>query len=666
VTIEIDGANLLPTVTASLTSGPTTISASAIDFVSASQIFATFNLNGAAPGNYTATVQQGAQSASLPNDLVVTAAASVPSPLQITFGAPQLVRSGRTGTIVITYTNVSSNDIVAPLLNVSSTNAKVLFSTADDPNDYLQTVQMLAVARSGPAGILRPGQSGSLTLSLLSDDTVDKDPIPISVQQNKAGQTISWAAQENALKPPAFSSAAWNVVFSNLVSTLGTTTDSYNQALAQAATYLGNVGETTAQVSDVARLWSFLVAQANASFPIANLGTTFDARLPIPGTLSLAIDRTFVSSIAGRYQTGLFGQGWISSWQTALATNAAGDVAIQSDGGLDYFALQPNGTYLATDAEFGTLTTSGGVFTLTNPNGMQSVFLPSGALNYVQDTNGNRITLGYSGQNQLVTLTYSNPSDTSEPTEQLTLTYNAQGFVSQVADGTGALWTYSYDGAGRLLSVTAPGNLTTSYTYDTTSNGETTNSLLSITNPDGSQENFTYNSTTGNLIGTSALGGADAATYTYLGEAEVMTTDAAGDQTTVWYNDLGLPSRVESPLGGISTGSYDENGDLVSYTNAAGGTYQYQYDSHGNLTETVNPLGQTVQMTYGTLGNLTSITDADNNTTTYSYDSSGNLLSITYPDGTSQSFTYNPLGNLTETIEQNGDPVATSTTPRGW
>ena len=78
-------------------------------------------------------------------------------------------------------------------------------------------------------------------------------------------------------------------------------------------------------------------------------------------------------------------------------------------------------------------------------------------MNYEQDTNGNRITLGYNGQNQLVTLTYSNPSDPSEPTEQLTLTYNAQGFVSQVADGTGDVWTYAYDTAGHLLSVTAPG-----------------------------------------------------------------------------------------------------------------------------------------------------------------------------------------------------------------
>ena len=49
VTIEIDGTNFSPTTTATLTLGGTTITPRRIDFVSASQIFATFNLAGATP-----------------------------------------------------------------------------------------------------------------------------------------------------------------------------------------------------------------------------------------------------------------------------------------------------------------------------------------------------------------------------------------------------------------------------------------------------------------------------------------------------------------------------------------------------------------------------------------------------------------------------------------
>jgi RHS repeat-associated protein len=658
VTVEIDGTNFTPAATASLTLDGTTINASSIDFVSASQIFATFNLAGAAVGNYALSVHQGSQSVTAPSTFHVVAAS--PASLNADLITPQFVRSGRTATIVITYANQTDNDMVAPLLAISSTNTNVSFSTPDDPNDYVQAAQVLAVAPSGPAGILRPGQSGQLTLTLLSDDTIDGDQIPVQVSQLENGQTIDWASLHASLQPSGIPTAAWNVIYGNMLATIGSTTDSYNAALAQAATYLSGLGETTAEVSDIGTIWTLLLSQADASFPTPTLISAVDASLSTPGNPSLAIDRTFMSSIDGRYTQGIFGLGWTTSWQTSLSVDGSGNVTIDSGGALGYFPIQANGTFLDTNGEYGSLTQSDGIYTFIDTSGNRYVFLASGLLNYEQDTNGNRITLGYNGQNEMVTLTYSNPSDASEPAEQLGLTYNAQGFVSKVADGTGDVWTYMYDGTGHLLSVTAPGptpaGLTTSYTYDTGSNPETANALLSITNPDGSQENFTYDAL-GRLSTASANGGAEATTYTYAGEAEVEEADSADDQTIVWYNELGLPSRVQDPLGGISTYLYDNNGNLVSATDAAGDIYQYTYDQNGNLTKTINPLGQIVQMTYDSLSDLTSITDAGGNTTQYNYNSAGNLLSISYPDGTEQSFTYDPLGNLSETTLQNGDPV---------
>ena len=53
VTVAIAGANFTPGTTASPTSCSTTIGAAAIDFVSASQLFFTFNLGGQAAGSYT-------------------------------------------------------------------------------------------------------------------------------------------------------------------------------------------------------------------------------------------------------------------------------------------------------------------------------------------------------------------------------------------------------------------------------------------------------------------------------------------------------------------------------------------------------------------------------------------------------------------------------------
>ena len=671
MTMEIDGTNFTSNTTASLTvlGGTATINA-AIDYINASQLFATFNLNREGTGYYTLTVKDGTQSVT--EQSLFTVEANNKSGLDIGLCTPEYIRSGRTATITIGYTNLNNDDMVAPLLEISSTNPYVYFSTPDDPNDYVQSAEVLAVSSYGPAGVLEgdnpgffapPGSSGFITLTLLSNDAIDGDSIPIQVSEIEAGQTIDWASQEASLKPASIPTAAWNVIYNNLLASVGTTTDSYNAALAQAATYLSGIGETTAQVSDdqvsdVGRLWSFLVAQASADFPTTTLTSTTDSALSTPGGLSLAIDRTFMSSIDGRYTQGIFGMGWATSWQTSLSVDSSGNVTIDSGGTLSYFPIQANGVFLDTDTESGLLTESAGIYTFTDTSGTQYVFLANGLLNYEQDTNGNRITLGYNAQNQIVTLTYSNPADSSEPTEQLSLTYNAQGFVSQVADGTGNVWSYTYDTAGHLLSVTAPGNMTTSYTYDTGSNAETANALLSITNPDGSQQNFTWSATTGQLTGSSSNGGADAIAYTYPGEAEVEATDSARDVSIVWYNDLGSASRVQDPLGGISNYHYDNNGNLVSSTNAGGDAYQYAYDQKDNLTQIVNPLGQAVDMTYNWLSDLTSITDAGGNTTKYSYSSAGNLLSIAYPGGTQQSFTYDPLGNLSETVEQNGAPLS--------
>jgi RHS repeat-associated protein/uncharacterized repeat protein (TIGR01451 family) len=660
VTVEIGGANFTPDITAGLTLGSQTITAAAIDYVSASQIFATFNLTGATVGSYTLSVQQGAQSATAPVPFQVTTAST--GTLDVTLTTPEVVRAGRTAPIVITYTNPTSNDMVAPLLEISSTNGFIFFSTPDNPNNYRRTTQVLAVATTGPAGILRPGESGQLTLTLLSNSAIDGDGIPVNVDLIQAGQTIDWAAQQGVLKPQSFSWAAWEAIWDNLLPGLGTTTDSYNAALAEAATYLSGLGETSVQVSNVSRLWSFLVAQANASFPTATLTSVVDASLPTPGSLTLAVDRTFMSTIAGRYDSGIFGQGWATSWEMHLRTDGAGNVTIESGGGLAHFIRKPNGSFLSTDGVFGTLTKAGDVYTLTSTSGTRYVFLANGLLNYVQDTNGNRITLGYSFvapsfKNRLTTLTYSNPSQPSQPTEQLTLTYNDQGLISQVADGTGHSYTYAYDADDRLLSVTAPGNLVTAYTYDTTSNPKTQHALLTITAPSGLQQQFVYDSQ-GRLSGTSSNGGTNPITYTYGGQGAVTATDAAANQTTVWFNELGLASRVEDARGGISGYSYDVNGQLVGYADAAGNRYQYAYDSRGNLVEMVNPLSQMLSLTYSSLSDLTSLTDAAGNTMSYARDSAGNLLSITYPDGSQESFTYDPVGNLSETIKQNGHPIA--------
>ena len=299
--------------------------------------------------------------------------------------------------------------------------------------------------------------------------------------------------------------------------------------------------------------------------------------------------------------------------------------------------------------------------------------LPNGQLSYEQDANGNRITLGYNGQNQLVSLTYSNPSDPAEPAEQLTLSYNAQGFVSQEADGTGNIWTYNYDAAGHLLSVTAPGptaaGLTTTYTYDTGNNPETANALCQSPTP--------------RLRGILHLQSDNRPAHRH--------KPIRWEPDRSEFDNLHLPGPSRGHVHGFcrrpSHNLVQRSRPAIPGPVPAGRHLDLplqpkrqphrlhrrrrrrlpvQLRSERQPDADRQPARPDHTGDLRALGNLTSITDADGNTTQYGYSSNGNLLSITYPDGSQESFTYDPLGNLSETVEQNGDVINSSTTPRAW
>ncbi len=202
------------------------------------------------------------------------------------------------------------------------------------------------------------------------------------MSQIRAGQTIDWAAQQAALRPPGVPAAAWSVIYGNLLNIIGSTTNSYNAALAQAATYLGGLGETTAQVSDVGALWSFLVSQADAEFPTPDAHVrrrclAEHTRQPVPRRStgrswrrSKAAPPRASSAWAGR-----------SSWQTSLSVDSSGNVSI--DGSLmGYFVLKPAVRTSTPTAQYGTLTESDGVYTFTNTSGTQYVFLPNGRFEF--------------------------------------------------------------------------------------------------------------------------------------------------------------------------------------------------------------------------------------------------------------------------------------------
>ena len=234
--------------------------------------------------------------------------------------------------------------------------------------------------------------------------------------------------------------------------------------------------------------------------------------------------------------------------------------------------------------------TSNGGFTLTEQDGTVTAYNPNGTLDYVEDTDGNTITAGYT--NGLLT------SLTASSGQSLNIAYNAAGLIASVTDSAGRETTYQYDPTDTYLtSVTTFDGETTSYTYDTGSNPETENALLSIAYPDGTHSYFTLRRRGPDRQHVGRRRRRDDHVLLWAGGA-VASTDALGNTTTDYFDYRGLIVKVTDPLGQSTEYTYDSNYNLTQITDPAGQITTNTYDSQGNLISTTDPLGQTTSFTY--------------------------------------------------------------------
>ena len=130
--------------------------------------------------------------------------------------------------------------------------------------------------------------------------------------------------------------------------------------------------------------------------------------------------------------------------------------------------------------------------------------------------------------------------------EYLDLAYNAQGDLATLTDSTGQTETYGYDPTGQFLTSFTDAYGTTTYTYVTGQSAAQNNALATITNAAGTETFFTYDSE-GRLIDEHENGGAEDETISYLSPGGYVTTDADGNQTTVYFNLFGAPPSLSTP-----------------------------------------------------------------------------------------------------------------------
>jgi RHS repeat-associated protein len=619
VTVTVHGSQFSTKTTVSLGSGGSTLPATQVFFQDDGTLYATFDLTKLSPGAYALQIQDPSQNKGHPvaDPGAFTVNNSVAGSLSFSLTCSQYTNDNKPGTITIDYTNTGNTDVPAPLM-ILSADTNVSFVLPEETAPIPGSVQLLGINQTGPAGILPPGCHGTAELSFLAGSLGSHQVTHFTLSTiPSASNPFDWSSVKNDLRPASVRADAWDVIYPNFITTVGTTLGQYQQALDDAATYLSQLGEST---FDVSRYLSFILQKADD-----------------------------FGAISQRYALGAFGRGWPDPTNIQAVTDPAGNVTIEYSGRVRSFFKQADGSYQGVPGDAATLSVQNGAYQLRETDGTLTAFNPDGTLNYTQETNGNRITAGYTG-GRLTSFLDSLGNTVS-------FTYNSHGRIGQVKDAVGRITTYLYDPNGdHLLSVTDETG-TTTYAYVTPKGPAQAHALQSITYPDGTHVFFSYDDQ-GRLLSQSRDGDAEKLTYSYDSEGGISVTDATGGQSTYYLNEFEQVAEFVDPLGQLTRFRYDANHNLTQETGPDGITTTITTDSRGNPTGQVDPLGHRLDATYDpVLNRLQSLRDSKGNTTRFRNDANGNLQAIVYPDGSQEQFKYDPNGFLTDSTNRRGQAI---------
>ncbi len=647
VTLTVMGAEFTSQTVVQLNGPGGTVAASTVQFQNDTTLYATFDLTGLTPGSYNVqAVDHGNQVVTAPSTFQVVT--GKPGQLQTSIATYGYIRPNQTGTAVtVYYANIGDADIPAPLLTVEATNA--VLGYADQPGFVGSSITVLGIDQNGPAGILPPGYHGNITLNYQPTTQAAHTEIDFNLFLPAAASTpINWSSFEAAADPNYIPSGGWNAIWSNFTAAAGSTVGQYQAYLDSLATYYSEIGTPT---SDVNTLYGFAIELADASLPVTAAIASIDASVATPGK-QLDFVRVYQQGIAEHYQMGPLGRGWVDDWQISATTDSQGNVTLDEQGVLLYFALQANGIYQDGPGNDYILTVVSGTYQVRGADGTVIAFNPDGTLHYLEDANQNRITAGYTN-GQLTSLTDSNGAF-------LTLAYNDQGLISSVTDSNGQVTTYTYDPTKELLLSVSNPEETQQYSYITNSIPAQEYALAAIAQTDGTHTYLAYDAE-GRLINQQGClcpsNPVEHLTFSYGPGAAVTTADNTGDATTQWLNPFGEPALMRNALGQTIHNYFDANGHLIRTIGPDGAVYTYTYDALGNLLSETDGLGDTTTFTYNANNNLTSYTDPNGNTTDYGYNSTSNLVSVTYANAAAEQFTYNPLGEATQLVNPNGNSI---------
>ncbi|GAA5112331.1 LamG-like jellyroll fold domain-containing protein [Haloechinothrix salitolerans] len=300
---------------------------------------------------------------------------------------------------------------------------------------------------------------------------------------------------------------------------------------------------------------------------------------------------------------------------------------------------------------------------------------------YGYDVAGNitRATDGNGNKTVFTANAWGLPESTIEPAttqhpdaadRTYTVSYNARGLMTSLTKPGGVTISNSYDALGRLVTQTGAGAEVA--TPDRAFSYDLAGRMIRASAPGGDNV-FTYNDR-GLLV--SATGPSGDTDFTWNADGQLVSATTGAGTADYSYTQGRLASAVDPVSGATVDYSYDEAGRVASAGVVDGASREYGYDTHGRLTsDTVsNPDGTTAaKVTYGydkadrlTAKTTTGYAGASNHT--YGYDQAGRLTS--WDNGSNTvSYGWDDAGNLVDKagttqvfnernqlVESGGDP----------
>jgi len=171
--------------------------------------------------------------------------------------------------------------------------------------------------------------------------------------------------------------------------------------------------------------------------------------------------------------------------------------------------------------------------------------------------------------------------------------------VSAITAPNGKTWSYAYNSAGYLTSVTLPDNLgTRTYHYEATS---LPGRLTGVSVNGARRSRFSYFSD-GRVqwSGLGYNGDFDRSTFSYAANY-VNVTNALGQTTTYTTNEVNgqpqithiqRPASAACPNGWKQTTGYNADGTIAYALDGLGVKTQYSYDNHKQVTQKISGIGK--------------------------------------------------------------------------